>query len=295
MASHENACLAGIRNGQRREVRVLLKATARSKFGRLKIALLALMLSGCQGVYYALPQVTADEVAAANAQIDSAPPLATVRRDANEAIELVNKIGWTLKDVAGPICAQASSDTCTFNFSYKSDSQVNAWASGERDITITSALLRYLLNNDEVAAALAHEMGHHIAGHLDKDRVNTISGGVIGGVLLGALVAATGGDQTAVNQAMGMGVAYGAAIGRLSFSKEQEREADYLGAYLMARAGYDLENGGKLWVRLAKQPESSRETDLFDTHPSGGDRMAAWKLTIEEIKASPDLMPHWGD
>jgi hypothetical protein len=31
---------------------------------------------------------------------------------------------------------------------------------------------------------------------------------------------------------------------------------------------------------------------MFDTHPSGPDRLAAWDVTTAEVERSPDLMPN---
>ena len=40
-------------------------------------------------------------------------------------------------------------------------------------------------------------------------------------------------------------------MGRLAYSKADEREADYLSAYITARAGYNLEEASGIWVKLA--------------------------------------------
>ena len=260
----------------------------------LLAALLVLALGGCQGASHALPKISAEEVARANEEIDAAPIPLVMHRTTNEAITVLNEIYPRLRAAAAPICAKAASDTCAFNISYIADPDVNAWASGERDVTITSAIMRLLQNDDEVAAVVAHEMGHHIADHIDKAKANMFAGRLIGGLILGTLTALGGGNEDEFEDNTDKGMSIGTKIGTLSFSKEHEREADYLAAYLMARAGFDLERGGKVWLRLAKQPGEASETGLFDTHPASAERMAAWDLTIEEIKASSDLMPHWG-
>ena len=83
----------------------------------------------------------------------------------------------------------------------------------------------------------------------------------------------------------------GAQMGGISFSKEHEREADYMAAYLMTRAGYNPDAGGALWIKLAKTSDKTK-TGLLDTHPAGPDRLAAWKLAVEEVRYSTDLMPN---
>jgi predicted Zn-dependent protease len=45
--------------------------------------------------------------------------------------------------------------------------------------------------------------------------------------------------------ALGQGAAQlGSSAAQLAFSKDEESEADYLGAYLVARSGYDLDRAG---------------------------------------------------
>jgi predicted Zn-dependent protease len=80
------------------------------------------------------------------------------------------------------------------------------------------------------------------------------------------------------------------AAGRLSYSKADEREADYLGAYIMTRAGFDLDRSGTLWAKLTHL--SGREqTALLDSHPAGPERLAAWRQVAAEIRANPNGMP----
>ena len=96
--------------------------------------------------------------------------------------------------------------------------------------------------------------------------------------------------------ALGQGAAQlGAGATRLVYSKGEEREADYLGAYLVARAGYDLDRAGNLWARLSRPDAAATRSGalagLLATHPAEAERLAAWRRAAEEIRASPDLMP----
>jgi predicted Zn-dependent protease len=83
----------------------------------------------------------------------------------------------------------------------------------------------------------------------------------------------------------------GAGLGRLVYSVEEEREADYLGAFLVARAGYDLDRAGEIWVRLTRAGGGAQTTTLLSTHPAGPDRLAAWRRTVDEIRGAPNPMP----
>jgi predicted Zn-dependent protease len=70
-------------------------------------------------------------------------------------------------------------------------------------------------------------------------------------------------------------------------------EADYMGMYLTARAGYDVSNAADIWTRLeATYPGASRGSW---THPSNSDRFEAMNRTAAEIAekraAGRDLIP----
>ena len=46
----------------------------------------------------------------------------------------------------------------------------------------------------------------------------------------------------------------------------------------------------RLWVQLTKS-SGNMQTDMFDTHPAGPDRLAAWDVAVAEVAASDDLLP----
>ena len=148
-------------------------------------------------------------------------------------------------------------------------------------------MMGVLDNEDEVAAVVGHELGHHLAGHLGRQRARGVAAGAAASAVLGAVVPFGG----LAAWALGQGAAeLGAGATRLAFSKGDEREADYLDAYLVARAGYDLDRAGQVWVKLARRDPGETAGPL-DSHPAGPDRLAAWRRAAEEIRASPDLVP----
>ncbi len=82
----------------------------------------------------------------------------------------------------------------------------------------------------------------------------------------------------------------GAGIGRVSFSKEQEREADYIAAVILHRAGYDLRKARGFLVTMARA-SGRRETGMLDTHPAGPERLAAYDRAAAEVVASGGRLP----
>ena len=141
---------------------------------------------------------------------------------------------------------------------------------------------------------IAHEMGHQAANHLVTGQRNRAVGALVGAILLGAVGAAATsgsyGSADAIRSAMEAGANIGGAIGGISFSKEQEREADYLAAVILYRAGVDLDKARGFLVTMART-SGQKETGMLDTHPAGPERMAGWDRAVAEIRASNGRLP----
>jgi len=101
----------------------------------------------------------------------------------------------------------------------------------------------------------------------------------MGNVILGSIIdilitSVTGVDTQGTFQQLG-GVIY---------SKQFEREADYLGTYIAARGGYDISDAAEIWRRMAVEfPNAISETFLA-THPSTPERFLIIEKTVKEIK-----------
>ncbi len=170
--------------------------------------------------------------------------------------QAIQRIDSRLTQTVGAICARAETEECRFVFRYVGDDEVNAFVDENAHIYLHRGLLDYLETDDEIAAVMAHEMGHQIAGHVEESKHSMIIGALIGGLLMGGAAVAGGSTQQDADAMAAEGMGLGARIGRLSFSKEQEREADLLAAYVLARGGYDLERAGGAFEVLAKLDDS---------------------------------------
>lgn len=259
---------------------------------RLILVLLASLAVSACSTTYRLPAVSDAEIEAATSDIRSSDVLQPVNRSQREAQALVDAVVARLEVAAVPVCEQVDFEPCVFNVQFDyNDSTPNAWASGENEITITGGMLRLLHNEDEVAAVLGHEMGHHIVGHIDSGTTRIVVGQILGAILgAGAAIALGADTQTTAIAANTVGMA-GAYTGMIVHSKEDEREADYISVYILARAGYDLEEASQVWVRLAKA-SGNMETGWLDTHPASPDRLAAWRQASAEVAADDDMLPN---
>lgn len=67
--------------------------------------------------------------------------------------------------------------------------------------------------------------------------------------------------------------------------KKYEVEADYVGLYIMAKAGFSIDNAANIWRKFAvKFPSKISNNQFFASHPGSAERYVILKKTIEEIK-----------
>lgn len=149
---------------------------------------------------------------------------------------------------------------------------VNAFALPGGYIYVSRGLLALANSEAEMAAVIAHEIGHITARHA----ATRMSHGVLAGLGAAILSAATGSD------AVGQIANVGSNLYIKSYSRGQEDQADELGVRYLARAGYDpnamarflssLDAQTKLDQKIAGQSEGAG-MNYFSTHPVTADRV----------------------
>ena len=137
------------------------------------------LLHGCGGTGFELPPVTDAEAIQAAQQIPTTP-LPRYTRDNGFYRGAIRRIAADLERDVGPLCARAKTDLCEFHFHYVADDEVNAFADKGGHIHLHRGMLEYLETEAEIAAIMAHEMGHQIAGHYEDSKASVILGALIG-------------------------------------------------------------------------------------------------------------------
>lgn len=160
---------------------------------------------------------------------------------------------------------------CAYPASVVAQDAVNAFADGKK-IVVSTGLVNFVESDNELALVLGHELAHNTMDHIGKMRGNEFMG-----VLAGAIVGALLNSPNAFTDA-------GAAAGRGAFSQEFEGEADYVGVYHAARAGYQVAGAADLWRRMGAAHPTSIHLE-GTTHPSTAKRFLAIEEASKEIEA----------
>jgi Zn-dependent protease with chaperone function len=159
------------------------------------------------------------------------------------------------------------------------DDQIkNAAATRGNYIFIWSGLLRVVQGDDELAAIIAHEMAHVLAQHVMPNPAEQLSEAMasVGGTAASQIIAGGGGATSMAAQLGGAIVEQG--IRGLVInpeSRRQEFEADQIGLFLMADAGFNPDAAVAFWERVQSDPAfSGGQLEFFSTHPSSTKRSA---------------------
>ncbi|WP_372938694.1 M48 family metallopeptidase [Seonamhaeicola sp.] len=159
------------------------------------------------------------------------------------------------------------------------DKTVNAWCMPGGKIVFYTGILPIAKNEAGVAAIMGHEVAHALANH-GQQRMSAayIQAGV---ALAGNVAIKDEQDRNAFNQYYGVGSQVGAM---LPFSRAHETEADKIGIYLMAIAGYNPDEASLLWERMKANSGGSSTPEILSTHPSNDSRIANLKALAPKAK-----------
>lgn len=166
-----------------------------------------------------------------------------------------------------------------YTFTVIDSPEINAFALPGGYVYINRGLLLYLKSEDELAAVLAHEIGHITARHAVQQQARGGLGRAAAAVAGVAAAVATGSGYIG-SEIMQVGSIW-AAAGASGFGREHELEADSLGAEYLYNAGYNpramidvlsvLKSQDDFNVRVAQRQPAYH--GLFSTHPRNDVRL----------------------
>ena len=144
---------------------------------------------------------------------------------------------------------------------------LNAFAVPGGIIGIHAGLLLAANSEAELASVISHELAHlsqrHFAAQLEEQRRNQplMLASLLGSILLAS--ASSEGGMVALQSTMAA-----SASSRLSFSRQNEREADYIGMQTLAASGYDPHAMPEMFSQMQKLARFSRvPPEFLLTHP----------------------------
>jgi Peptidase family M48 len=164
--------------------------------------------------------------------------------------------------------------------------EINAFALPGGPMFLNRGMLDAARTDGEVAGVMAHELSHVVLRHgtAQATKGQKFQMGALAGQVLGAIVGGRTGSVIAQGSQFGLGAYF------LKFSREYEREADLMGAQIMARAGYDPRQMANMFQTIQKQGGSQGPEWLSD-HPDPGNRYEAISREAEALGVARSNAP----
>lgn len=204
-----------------------------------------------------------------------------LHRQATKKFRLTD-VGLDRVERLGQRVARASArPSLLYKFHVIESREINGFALPGGHIYITTGLLK-IANDNELASVLAHEVGHIAARHSLKtlkrrQEYNAFAKSV--GELTGVA-----GD---IGRDLGVTLTQMLNEGFLtSHSRDEEREADYLGVRGMAKAGFDPQGMVTMFQKLQRVQGHSPDliTSLLSDHPDVQERIDNTRYEIARIR-----------
>jgi predicted Zn-dependent protease len=185
--------------------------------------------------------------------------------------EYVNRVGQNL--------VRNSDAKVPFTIKVIDSDEVNAFALPGGFFYVNSGLILRAQEESELAGVMAHEISHVCARHGTK---NATKGEAMQLAMIPLMLLGPGGWA-------GYGIYEAASLAipvtYLKFSRDAEREADYLGVEYMYKAGYDPNSYVTFFERIQADEKRRPGTipKVFSTHPPTPDRIEATQKEIARI------------
>ncbi len=159
------------------------------------------------------------------------------------------------------------------NFNWKftvlKSEMLNAWCMPGGQIAFYDGIMPVCEDETGVAVVMGHEIAHAIARH-GNERMSQQLFIQLGGV---ALSEALKNEKEKTMQLAMIAFGVGTTLGvQLPYSRKHESEADEMGLYFMAMAGYDPREAPVFWERMEAQG-GERPPEFLSTHPHPGNRI----------------------
>lgn len=179
-----------------------------------------------------------------------------------------DKLEQTVARIVGRIVAASEQPEQPYRITILNSPAVNAFALPGGYLYVTRGLLVLASDSSEVAAVLAHEMGHVIANHAIARQNKARNAVIVSRVVTDVL-----GDEGQLALASSQ-------RSLASFSRQQELEADAMGVKTIGRAGYDPFAASRFLTTMAQYaayktaaPMLEKRPDFLASHPSTPERV----------------------
>ena len=203
-----------------------------------------------------------------------------------------------VNEVGQKLAAQSHRANIPWTFTLLDSPEINAFALPGGYVYITRGIMAYMESEADMAGVIGHEIGHVTARHGAQraTRQQNAGIGVLAATILGAVLESqgvSGAAELAGQTAQGVAAGYVA-----KYSREQELQADTLGAEYLARTRYSPSNMVDVIQVLKSQEQYAADVaqaegrqqqernSWLSSHPSNDQRLASIRRIAAQYKGT---------
>ena len=177
-------------------------------------------------------------------------------------VQLTIMRGTSIMEVSVPLTL-----ACAFGIELGNSDNVNAYSDGHR-VMITRGMMNFARSDTQLAYVIAREMAHSALGHAERLRMSATLGSIIDNLIRVHPDLSTMGGRAGVKP----------------FPQDVDAAADTLSLYMLARAGYDIEDAPGFWQRLAAEYPATTLNGYTAIHPATAYRMNVMAKILPIVK-----------
>jgi Zn-dependent protease with chaperone function len=192
--------------------------------------------------------------------------------------DYVDRVGERLVNA---IPAEFRHQQFRYTFDVVNVSDINAFALPGGPMYVNRGMIEAARNEGEVAGVLAHEISHVALRHgtAQASKATPYQVGSILGQIAGAIIGGVAGQAVSLGSQFGFGTAF------LKYGREFERQADLLGAQIMARAGYDPRDMASMFQTIQSK-SGNGGPEWLSSHPNPSNRYQAITREAEQLRVT---------
>jgi Zn-dependent protease with chaperone function len=168
-----------------------------------------------------------------------------------------------------------------YSFTPVNVKEINAFALPGGPMFVHRGMFEAAAGEGEVVGVMAHELAHvllrHGTANASKAQNPWLQLGQLAGIVGGAIVGGAAGSAIAQGSQFGLGTLL------LRYSRDFEKQADLLGAQIMARAGYDARALARMFETIEKESKGGGGPQWMSSHPNPGNRTAYITREAEQL------------
>ncbi len=199
----------------------------------------------------------------------------------NGELELVNdpQINRYVEQVGRRLIDASLRRDLEYRFFVVNTKEINAFALPGGFVYVNRGLIETTDNESELAGVIGHEIGHVVGKHSLKQLSKKL---LLAGITVGAGLA-VGAKSKKWGQIVSIAGGVGVFFASLKYSRDDEREADYLGLTELHKAGYNPWGMVTFFEKLESESKGGGLPAFLSTHPLPRERKANMRQQIAEL------------